>query len=81
VSAPNVGFAGLGAMGAHMARNIHARGLLRAVHNRSAAKAEVLAGELGVHLLHLDANDLEPGILEALEHPPREPAHHSVRLQ
>jgi 3-hydroxyisobutyrate dehydrogenase len=48
VSAPHVGFAGLGAMGAHMARNIHARGLLRAVHNRSAAKAEALAGELGV---------------------------------
>ena len=48
MSAPTVGFAGLGAMGAHMARNIHARGLLRALHNRSAAKAEVLAGELGV---------------------------------
>jgi 3-hydroxyisobutyrate dehydrogenase len=43
-----VGFAGLGAMGAHMARNIHARGLLRAVFNRSPAKADALAAELGI---------------------------------
>jgi 3-hydroxyisobutyrate dehydrogenase len=43
-----VGFAGLGAMGAHMARNIHARGFLRAVFNRSMAKADALAAELGI---------------------------------
>jgi 3-hydroxyisobutyrate dehydrogenase len=48
LSTLEVGFAGLGAMGAHMARNIHARGMLRAVFNRSAAKAEALAAELGV---------------------------------
>jgi 3-hydroxyisobutyrate dehydrogenase len=48
LSALEVGFAGLGAMGAHMARNIHARGSLRAVFNRSPAKAEALAAELGV---------------------------------
>jgi 3-hydroxyisobutyrate dehydrogenase len=43
-----VGFVGLGAMGAPMARHLHARGLLAAVANRSAAKAEALAAELGV---------------------------------
>ena len=44
----HVGFAGLGAMGAHMARNIHARGLLGVVFNRGAAKAQALSSELGV---------------------------------
>jgi 3-hydroxyisobutyrate dehydrogenase len=39
----NVGFLGLGAMGAHMARNLHKAGLLRSVWNRSPAKAEALA--------------------------------------
>ena len=43
-----VGFAGLGAMGAPMARNLHKAGLLTAVWNRSAGKAQSLAGELGV---------------------------------
>jgi len=42
-----VGFAGLGAMGAHMARNLHRAGLLGAVWNRSAEKARSLAAELG----------------------------------
>lgn len=42
------GFIGLGAMGAHMARHLHARGLLGAVGNRSAAKSAALAAELGV---------------------------------
>jgi 3-hydroxyisobutyrate dehydrogenase len=42
-----VGFAGLGAMGAPMAKNLHRAGLLRAVWNRSAAKAAALAAELG----------------------------------
>ncbi len=41
------GFVGLGAMGAHMARNLHRAGLLAAVWNRSRAKATALAGELG----------------------------------
>lgn len=45
----NVGFLGLGAMGAHMARNLHRAGLLAGVWNRSPAKAEALAAELGVH--------------------------------
>jgi 3-hydroxyisobutyrate dehydrogenase len=44
-----VGFAGLGAMGAHMARNLQRVGLLTAVWNRSADKARALAAELGVH--------------------------------
>jgi 3-hydroxyisobutyrate dehydrogenase len=48
---PAVGFVGLGAMGAHMARHVHARGLLRAVCNRSHEKAEALARELGVEAL------------------------------
>ena len=42
------GFVGLGAMGAHMARNLHTAGLLAGVWNRSGAKAEALAAELGV---------------------------------
>lgn len=43
-----VGFTGLGAMGAHMARHLAARGLLVAVANRTHARAEALAAELGV---------------------------------
>src|SRR5690349_5706540 len=43
-----VGFAGLGAMGAPMARNLHKAGLLRAVWNRSSDKAQALASELRV---------------------------------
>src|SRR5487761_1206218 len=41
-------FVGLGAMGSHMARNLHRAGLLTAVWNRTAAKARSLADELGV---------------------------------
>jgi 3-hydroxyisobutyrate dehydrogenase len=43
-----VGFVGLGAMGLHMARNLHKAGLLAALYNRTAEKATALAGELGV---------------------------------
>ena len=43
-----VGFVGLGAMGTHMARNLHRAGLLTAVWNRTAEKAHALAQELGV---------------------------------
>jgi len=42
-----VGFTGLGAMGAHMARNLHRAGLLAGVWNRTAEKARTLAAELG----------------------------------
>jgi 3-hydroxyisobutyrate dehydrogenase len=42
-----VGFAGLGAMGIPMARNLHRAGFLAAVWNRSADKAGALAAELG----------------------------------
>ncbi|HTY94284.1 MAG TPA: NAD(P)-dependent oxidoreductase [Steroidobacteraceae bacterium] len=41
-----VGFLGLGAMGAHMARNLHKAGLLTAVWNRTATRARDLAAEL-----------------------------------
>src|ERR1700754_791304 len=41
-------FIGLGAMGAPMAGHLHAKGLLSAVGNRSQAKADALARELGV---------------------------------
>jgi 3-hydroxyisobutyrate dehydrogenase len=41
------GFVGLGAMGAHMARNLYRAGLLVGVWNRTAAKAKALSGELG----------------------------------
>src|SRR5258708_4741718 len=40
------GFVGLGAMGAHMARNLHRAGLLTGVWNRTAEKAAALAKEL-----------------------------------
>lgn len=43
-----VGFAGLGAMGLSMARNLHRAGLLAAVWNRSPEKANMLADETGV---------------------------------
>jgi 3-hydroxyisobutyrate dehydrogenase len=43
------GFVGLGAMGAHMARNLHRSGLLTGVWNRTAAKAVALAEELKCH--------------------------------
>jgi 3-hydroxyisobutyrate dehydrogenase len=42
-----VGFIGLGAMGSHMARNLHRAGLLCGVWNRTAEKARALAAELG----------------------------------
>ncbi|SEO30940.1 MULTISPECIES: NAD(P)-dependent oxidoreductase [unclassified Luteibacter] len=41
-------FIGLGAMGAPMAGHLHAKGLLAAVGNRTQARADALAGELGV---------------------------------
>jgi 3-hydroxyisobutyrate dehydrogenase len=44
------GFIGLGAMGVHMARNLHRAGLLAAVWNRSSDKAQALAAELGCAL-------------------------------
>jgi 3-hydroxyisobutyrate dehydrogenase len=40
------GFVGLGAMGMHMARNLHRAGLLTAVWNRSGEKARALASEI-----------------------------------
>jgi 3-hydroxyisobutyrate dehydrogenase len=43
-----VGFIGLGAMGSHMARNLHRAGLLSGVWNRTPEKAHSLAAELGV---------------------------------
>jgi len=42
-----VGFVGLGAMGSHMARNLHRAGMLAGVWNRTAEKARALAAELG----------------------------------
>ncbi len=42
------GFIGLGAMGAPMARHLHAAGLLAVVGNRTQSKADALATELGV---------------------------------
>lgn len=43
-----VGFIGLGAMGLGMTRNLAKAGLLVGVYNRTAAKAQALATELGV---------------------------------
>lgn len=47
VASPRVGFVGLGAMGVGMARNLHKRGLLAAVWNRTSSKAQALAQETG----------------------------------
>ena len=47
---PRVGFIGLGAMGLSMARNLHGAGMLTAVWNRTATKAEALAQETGCDL-------------------------------
>ena len=43
----NVGFIGLGAMGQHMARNLHRAGMLAGAWNRSSSKTEALAAETG----------------------------------
>jgi 3-hydroxyisobutyrate dehydrogenase len=43
------GFVGLGAMGAHMARNLARAGMLRGVWNRSSDKSAALAAELKCH--------------------------------
>jgi len=43
------GLVGLGAMGTHMARNLHRSGLLTGVWNRTADKAAALAEELKCH--------------------------------
>jgi 3-hydroxyisobutyrate dehydrogenase len=43
-----IGFVGLGAMGAPMARNLHAAGLLSGVWNRGSDKAAAFASELQV---------------------------------
>lgn len=43
-----VAFAGLGAMGEPMARNLHKAGLLTCVWNRTAARAQTLAADIGV---------------------------------
>jgi len=45
--AMNVGFIGLGAMGLHMARNLHRAELLAGVWNRTGAKSAALAAETG----------------------------------
>jgi 3-hydroxyisobutyrate dehydrogenase len=50
------GFIGLGAMGAPMARHLHARGTLTAVGNRTQHKADALAAELGVRAARSASN-------------------------
>jgi 3-hydroxyisobutyrate dehydrogenase len=45
--AMKAGFIGLGAMGHHMARNLHRAGLLAGAWNRTASKATALASETG----------------------------------
>lgn len=51
-----VGFIGLGAMGAPMARYVHSQGLLTAVGNRTQSKADALAAELDVRAARSAAN-------------------------
>ncbi len=45
--AMKAGFIGLGAMGQHMARNLHRAGLLAGAWNRTLSKSEALAAETG----------------------------------
>jgi 3-hydroxyisobutyrate dehydrogenase len=45
-----IGFLGLGAMGRHMARNLHDAGLLTTVWNRTPARAMELAREIGCRI-------------------------------
>jgi 3-hydroxyisobutyrate dehydrogenase len=52
-------FIGLGAMGMGMARNLHKRGLLSAVWNRTATKAQSLARETGCRTV-ADPAELAP---------------------
>lgn len=49
------GVIGLGAMGAHMARNLQKNGLLTAVWNRSPDKAQTLAAETGCQVTETPA--------------------------
>ncbi|WP_256448150.1 MULTISPECIES: NAD(P)-dependent oxidoreductase [unclassified Lysobacter] len=56
VSKMKSGFIGLGAMGAPMARYLHAKGLLTAVGNRTQSKADALAAELSVRAARSAAN-------------------------
>ncbi|NUO78062.1 MAG: NAD(P)-dependent oxidoreductase [Lysobacter sp.] len=51
-----VGFIGLGAMGAPMARYVHGKGLLTAVGNRTQSKADALAADLDVRAARSAAN-------------------------
>ena len=53
-----IGFIGVGAMGAPMAKNLHRAGLLASVWNRSGHKAAALAAELGWSFR--DADDFHP---------------------
>ena len=54
-----VGFIGLGAMGASMAGHLHGKNLLAVVGNRSFAKAEAMAAQLGVRVARTDADFAE----------------------
>jgi 3-hydroxyisobutyrate dehydrogenase len=51
-----VGFIGLGAMGAPLAGHLHGKGLLTMVGNRTVAKADALARQLGVKAAHMPAD-------------------------
>ena len=51
-----VGFIGLGAMGAPMARYVYSKGLLTAVGNRTQAKADAMAADLDVRSARSAAN-------------------------
>lgn len=51
-----VGFIGLGAMGASLAGHLHDKGLLSAVANRTVAKADALAKQLGVKAAKVPAD-------------------------
>ena len=53
--AMNTGFIGLGAMGQHMARNLHRAALLTGIWNRSTSKSEALAAETGCRIFESPA--------------------------
>ena len=59
------GVIGLGAMGAHMARNLAKHGFLQTVYNRTQSKAEDLAKESGIGLTTIRRYEIGEGIPKA----------------
>ena len=62
-----VGFIGLGAMGRHMAANLHQAGLLTSVFNRTFSKAEAFAKEAGCMAREAAPDEVAPVLVTQAE--------------